>query len=324
MSRPIVLMNRAGFYPPGWVETNWPTLAGLAEIRMTALDGGPELEAEIAGADVLCIRNPFIVSRDVLSIGRKLRGVVMATVGYDQVDVDAASELGIAVANSPGNTTSLSEASILLVLALAKRLPFWMENAQQGVTAPASELGMQVSGKTIGIVGFGRIGAATAALAKALGMTVLAYGPRVKQSDIADIVPLEELLRRSDIVSLHANLNRDTHHMIDAKALSLMKPTAFIVNTARGELIDEPALIDALGSGRLAGAGLDVFEVEPPRTDNPLLSMDNVIATPHRLGHSAETRRQCAVLAEQNILALLRGELPEFTVNRELTWRFAQ
>jgi len=324
LARPIVLMVRAGLYPPGWAKTNWPELAGRAEFAMTPLDSGPELHAEIARADILFIRGPFVVGRDILEAGKKLRGVVMATVGYDKVDLEAASEFGIPVANSPGNTASLAEAAILLVLALAKRLPFWIDTARSGVPAAASVLGMQVGGKTIGIVGFGRIGKATAALAKALGMEVLAYGPRVQHSDLAEVVPLNELLRRSDFVSLHAGLNSDTHHMIDAKALELMKPTAFIVNTARGRLIDEPALVAALESGRLAGAGLDVFEVEPPPADNPLLAMANVIATPHRLGHSPETRRQCAVLAEQNILSLLRGELPEFTVNREFTWRFAQ
>lgn len=323
MSRGVVLMNRAGSYPPGWVETNWPILSKQAEIRMTSLESGPELFAEIAEVDVYLNRNPSAVTREILASGKKLRGVVVASVGYETVDLDAASEFGIAVANSPGNTTSMSEAAILLVLALAKRLAFWEANARSGVPAAASVLGMQVSGKTIGIVGFGRIGQATAATAKALGMDVLAYGPRVKKSDIAEIVTLDELLRRSDFVSLNANLNSDTQHMINADTLSLMKPSAFIVNTARGQLIDEPALIEALNAGRLAGAGLDVFEVEPPRPDNPLLSMDNVIATPHRLGHSAETRRQCAALAEQNILALLRGELPEFTINRDLKWRFA-
>jgi D-3-phosphoglycerate dehydrogenase / 2-oxoglutarate reductase len=316
-------MTRAGFYPPGWIERNWPTLAGLAEIRKTTIDGGPGLLAEVAEADVLYTRNPFLVSRDVLNAGPRLRGVVTAAVGYEKVDVDAANELGIAVVNSPGNTASIAEATILLLLAVAKQLPFWTAAAKTGKAVDPSVAGMELFGKTLGIVGFGRIGRATAAIARALGMTVLAYGPRLEKSDMAEVVPLDDLLRRSDFVSLHAVLTPETRRMIDAQKLALMKPTAFIVNTARGELIDESALVEVLRAGRLAGAGLDVFEVEPPEADNPLLSMPNVIATPHRLGHAAETRRRCAELAEGSILALIRGELPEFTVNRDVSWRFA-
>jgi phosphoglycerate dehydrogenase-like enzyme len=323
MGRPIVLINRAGFYPAGWVEANWPEVSGLVDIAMTSLDDGPDLLSEIARADVLYSRNPFKVGKEILAAGRNLRGVVMASVGFDLVDLEAASEFGIPVANSPGNTTSLAETNILLVLALAKRLPFWVRTARSGVSAPASELSMQVGGKTIGIVGLGRIGKATAALAKALGMEVLAFGPRLRETDLAEVVGLEELLRRSDFVSLNANLNAESHQMIDAEALGLMKPTAFIVNTARGQLIDEAALVAALEAGQIAGAGLDVFEVEPPRADNPLLAMENVIGTPHRLGHSLETRRQCAAISQQNILSFLRGELPEFTINRDFPWRFA-
>jgi D-3-phosphoglycerate dehydrogenase / 2-oxoglutarate reductase len=322
MSRPVVLMSRADFYPSGWVERNWPTLSDAAEIRMTALKSGPELLTEVAGADVLYTRNPFEVSRSVLTAGKKLRGVVTAAVGYEKVDVEAATELGIAVANSPGNTASMAEATILLMLALAKRLPFWMETARSGVAAPPAETSIEAFGKTIGIVGFGRIGKATAALSRALGMKVLAYSRRTETSDLADFVPLDELLGQSDFVSLHASLTPDTRHMIDAAKLALMKPSAFIINTARGELIDEPALVEALRAGAIAGAALDVFEEEPPKADNPLLSMANVICTPHRLGHSVETRRRIAALAEQSILALLHGELPEFTVNRELNWRY--
>jgi D-3-phosphoglycerate dehydrogenase / 2-oxoglutarate reductase len=323
MNRPVVLMTRADFYPEGWAKRTWPTLSKSAEIRMTALKRGTELLAQVADADVLYTRNPFAVSREVLTAGENLRGVVTAAVGYESIDVDAATDLGIAVANSPGNTASMAEATILLLLAVAKRLPFWMETARTGTAAPHDETSMEAFGKTIGIVGFGRIGKATAALARALGMKVLAYGRRAEKSDLADLVPLDELLQRSDFVSLHANLTPQTHHLIDAGKLALMKPTAFIVNTARGELIDEPALVEALRAGRIAGAALDVFEEEPPKADNPLFSMPNVICTPHRLGHSLETRRRIAELAEQSILALLRGELPEFTVNRDLNWRFA-
>lgn len=321
MVQPVILVNRADFYPPGWVEANWPTLSRLAEIRMAAQESGPAFLNDLAEADILYTRNPSTVGRDILAAGKRLRGVVAASVGYEQVDVDAATEFGIAVANSPGNTATMAETTILLVLALAKRLPFWMAVARSGKAAAPAEVSAEVHGKTIGIVGFGRIGRATAVLARAFGMQVLACGPRLQESDLAEVVGLDELLRRSDYVSLQASLNDQTRRMIDAEKLRLMKPTAFIVNTARGAIIDEQALVEALREGRIAGAALDCFEVEPPRADNPLLSMPNVIGTPHRLGHAAETRRRCAELAEQSILALLRGELPEFTVNGNLVWR---
>lgn len=323
MVQPVILVNRADFYPQGWAEANWPTLSGLAEIRMAVQESGPAFLKDLAEVDILYTRNPSIVGRDILAAGTRLRGVVTASVGYEQVDVDAATKFGIAVANSPGNTATMAETAILLVLALAKRLPFWMATAKSGKAAGPAEVSAEVCGKTIGIVGFGRIGRATAALAHAFGMHVLACGRSLQETDLAEIVPLDELLRRSDYVSLHASLNAETHRMIDADKLRLMKPASFIVNTARGAIIDEQALVEALRGGCIAGAALDCFEVEPPRADNPLLALPNVIATPHRLGHAAETRRRCAELAEQSILALLRGELPEFTINRELTWRAA-
>jgi D-3-phosphoglycerate dehydrogenase len=323
MNRPVILLNRSEFYPAGWVEKHWPTLSRRADIRLSAHEGEPEYLDEVAAADVLFARTPRGVDRQILAAGTKLRGVVTATVGYDRIDVAAASEMGIVVANSPGNTDTMAEATILLVLALAKQLPLWLDAARNGTRIASSVVGTEILGKTIGIVGFGRIGRATAARAKALGMNVLAYGPRLSQSDLAEVVSLDELLRRSDYVSLHAVLTSGSRRMIDGAKLALMKPTAFIVNTARGDLIDEAALVEALRDGRIAGAALDVFEVEPPATDNPLLSMPNVIATPHRVGHSAEARRRCAQLAEQSILALLDGRLPEFTINPDVRWRGA-
>jgi len=323
MARPVVLLNRAEFYPPGWIKKHWPTLSRKAEIRLSAHEGEPEYFDEVAAADVLFARTPSGVDRQTLAAGKKLRGVVAATVGYDKIDVAAASELGIVVANSPGNTDTMAEATILLVLALAKQLPLWIDAARNGTRVASSVVGTEILGKTIGIVGFGRIGRATAERAKALGMNVLAYGPRLLRSDLAEVVSLDDLLRRSDYVSLHAVLTSETRRMIDGAGFALMKPSSFIVNTARGELVDEAALIDALRDGRIVGAGLDVFEVEPPTTDNPLVSMPNVIATPHRVGHSAEARLRCARLAEQSILALLDGRLPEYAVNPEINWRGA-
>jgi phosphoglycerate dehydrogenase-like enzyme len=155
-------------------------------------------------------------------------------------------------------------------------------------------------------------------------MRVLAYDPYVTSSDLAELLPLEEVLRQSDFVSLHPVLTPETAHLMDARRLALMKPTAFLINTSRGGVIDEPALIEALRQGKLAGAGLDVFETEPPRTDNPLLQMDNVIGTPHGLSHADESVRRCASMTEENVLAIVDGRLPPYIVNPKVQWRVLQ
>jgi phosphoglycerate dehydrogenase-like enzyme len=155
-------------------------------------------------------------------------------------------------------------------------------------------------------------------------MRVLAYDPYVPTSDLAEMVSLEDVLRQSDFISLHPVLTPETHHLIDAPRLSLMKPTAYLINTSRGGVIDELALIAALQEGQLAGAGLDVFETEPPRTDNPLLHMDNVIGTPHGLSHADESLRRCASMTEDNVLAIVDGHLPPYIVNPKVRWRVLQ
>ena len=176
-------------------------------------------------------------------------------------------------------------------------------------------------GKTLGIVGLGRIGKIVLGFGLALGMRVLAYDPYVPTSDVAELMPLENVLAAADFVSLHPVLTPETFHIINAERLALMKPTAFLINTSRGGVIDEPALIAALQAGQLAGAGLDVFETEPPDPANPLLHMDNVIGTPHGLGHAFESVARCSQMTEDNVLAIVEGRLPPFIVNPRVSWR---
>jgi phosphoglycerate dehydrogenase-like enzyme len=181
--------------------------------------------------------------------------------------------------------------------------------------------GMELRGKTLGIVGLGRIGKIVSGFANALSMRVLAYDPYVPTSDVAELAPLEKVLAASDFVSLHPVLTPETFHMINAERLALMKPSAFLVNTSRGGVIDEPALIAALRAGQLAGAGLDVFETEPPDPANPLLHMDNVIGTPHGLSHAVESVARCSQMTEENVLAIIEGRLPPYIVNPTVSWR---
>jgi phosphoglycerate dehydrogenase-like enzyme len=239
--------------------------------------------------------------------------------------VQAATELGIVVANSPGNSVTVAESTLLLMLALAKQLPMWVAAARAGKEPTQQVRGMELRGKTLGIVGLGRIGTLTAGFARAFGMRVLAYDPYVASSDVAELLTsLEALFRESDFVSLHPVLTPETFHLVNAERLSLMKPTAYLINTSRGGVIDEPALSAALQRGQLAGAGLDVFETEPPRPDNPLLHMDNVIGTPHGLSHADESVRRCASMTEDNVLAIIDGRVPPYIVNPTVRWRVLQ
>src|SRR5690349_19400599 len=278
MARPILVLNCGRYYQDGYFERHWPKLLERCEIKLTDLSEGPELAKILADASVMISRRDF-VGRASLEAAKQLRGIVTGGVGVEKVDVQAATELGIVVANSPGNSVTVAETTLLLMLALAKQMPIWVAAARAGQEPTSGMRGMELLGKTVGLVGFGRIGRLVAGFARAFGMRVLAYDPYVQTSNEAEMVALEDVLRQSDFVSLHPVLTPETFHLVNAERLALMKPTAFLINTSRGGVIDEPALIEALRRGQIAGAGLDVFETEPPALDNPLLAMPNVIAT---------------------------------------------
>jgi D-3-phosphoglycerate dehydrogenase / 2-oxoglutarate reductase len=323
MARPIVVLNCARNYAPGSLEQDMPRLLAQCEVRLTEARDGPDLARELADADVLVARRDY-VGRATLDLAPHVRGIVTPGVGVEKVDVAAATELGIVVANSPGNSVTVAESALLLMLALAKQMPMWVAAARAGTEPTSAMRGMELHGKTLGLVGLGRIGRLSAGFGRAFGMRVLAYDPYVQTSDLAEVVSLEDVLRQSDFVSLHPVLTPETHHLINAARLALMKPTAYLINTSRGGVIDETALITALQQGRLAGAGLDVFETEPPKTDNPLLRMDNVIGTPHGLSHSDESLRRCASMTEDNVLAIVDGRRPPYIVNPQVRWRVLQ
>jgi D-3-phosphoglycerate dehydrogenase len=323
MSRPIVVLNCARNYLPGSLEQDMPRLVEQCEIRLTEAKDGPDLARELADAAVLIARRDY-VGRATLELAGHVRGIVTPGVGVEKVDVAAATELGIVVANSPGNSVTVAESTLLLMLALAKQMPMWVAAARAGTEPTSGMRGMELLGKTLGLVGLGRIGRITAGFGRAFGMRVLAFDPYVTSSDVADLVSLETVLSQSDFVSLHPVLTPETFHLINAERLSLMKPTAYLINTSRGGVIDEPALIEALRQNRLAGAGLDVFETEPPRPDNPLLHMDNVIGTPHGLSHADESLRRCAAMTEDSVLAIIDARLPPYIVNPNVRWRVLQ
>jgi glyoxylate reductase len=235
----------------------------------------------------------------------QLRAIANYAVGYDNIDLAAAQARGIPVGNTPDVLTdATADLAFTLLLAAARRLPEALASVTGGdwlTWDPGRYLGHDVFGATLGIVGMGRIGRAVARRAQGFEMTVVHTG-----SDGG--IPLPELLERSDFVSLHTPLTRETHHLIDAAALRAMKPTAILINTARGPIVDQAALVEALHQGEIAGAALDVTDPEPPPPDDPLLSAPNLIVAPH-IGSATHTAREAmATRAVDNLLAALDGE----------------
>ncbi len=274
-----------------------------------------QLAAEIPGYDALIIRSGVQVTRAVLANVGRLRAIARAGVGVDNVDVDAATAAGVLVMNTPdANTISTAEHTMAMMLALYHRIPAAHQHVAGGQWKRAEFVGHQLAGQTLGIVGFGRIGRAVAARALALDMKVIAHdpfvqGPTAMDGRVAISSDLHAVLRQADCVTLHATLSPQTRGLIGAAELALLKPTATLVNCARGELVDEVALAAALHEGRLAGAAIDVFSQEPP-AGNPLLSAKNIVLTPHIGASTEEAQTAVSVEAVEAVLDyLLRGEI---------------
>lgn len=254
-----------------------------------------------------------------------LRVISRTGIGLDNISIPDATARGIAVCNTPdGPTVSTAEHAIALLFAVAKDLDRTGQDLRNGVRKDFfnESRGVELQGLRLGLVGIGRIGSHVAKIAQAIGMRVAAFDPGVSASQAAAkgierVESLEVLLREADVVSLHAPLSESTRKMINAETLSWMKPTAILINSARGGLIDEPALVAALDEGKLHGAGLDVYEVEPPRPDHPLLSRPNVVCTPHVAGVTGASRDRIWRDAIGQAIAVLRGERIANIVNPE-------
>src|SRR6516162_810297 len=262
----------------------------------TVLTTKETLEAEIADADALIVRSATKVTEDLLAKAPKLRAVGRAGVGVDNINLEAATKRGVLVMSTPGgNSVSVAEHTFALLLSLARQVPRLDRAIHEGRWEKSSAAGTEVRGKTLGLVGLGRIGSEVAVRAQAFDMHVLAYDPFISEAAAHEIsvelVPLDRLLVESDFVSLHTALSPATENLISATNIQKMKEGARIINTARGELVDEGALAEALKSGKLAGAAVDVFSEEPPK-NSPLLGLPNVIATPHVAGSTAEAQQE--------------------------------
>lgn len=278
-----------------------------------------ELQAIIGDYDALIVRSRTKVTADLLQAAGRLQIVARAGSGVDNVDVDAATRRGIVVVNAPdGNTIAVAEHTMGCMLALARHIPAGDAGMKAGGWPKGSLKGIELRGKTLGIVGLGRIGIALARRAAAFDMRIIAYDPYVAADYAArqgiSVVSLEELLRTADFVTIHVPGNEHTRGLIDAGKLALMKPTAHVINCARGGIVDEAALLAALEEGRLAGAALDVFEQEPPGP-SALVTSPKVICTPHLGASTVEAQRSCALDVAEQVLAVLSGKPARYPVN---------
>jgi len=280
---------------------------------------------EVRSVDGLLCLLTDPIDAEVIQAGERLRVISNYAVGYDNIDVPAATARGILVCNTPGVLTeTTADLAWALLMAAARRLieaDGYLRAARWRSWSPELMLGQDVHGAALGIVGLGRIGQAVARRAQGFGMRVLytdlARKPEAEEATGAEFVDLRALLRSSDVVSVHTPLTAETHHLIGAEELALMKPTAVLINTARGSVVDGRALAAALRERRIFAAGLDVFESEPPAPDDPLLKLDNVVIVPHIASASVATRGRMAKMAVDNLLAGLKGERPPYLVNLE-------
>jgi len=268
---------------------------------------------QFADAAAVLTRGRGRMPREALLAGKQLKCVARCGAGTDNIDVATATELGLPVLFSPeGTTFSVAEHAIMLMMAVGRKLTLLDRKVKEGNWEFRNQvgIGLELFGKTLGIVGWGRIGQRTAELARAFGMKVI-YWSAHSRSDIYPFTEIEDLFRQSDIVSISVSLNDNTRNLVNAHLLSLMKPTAILVNTARGEVIDETALAAVLTEKRIAGAGLDVMASEPPPADHPFFKFDNVVITPH-LGTITDVayRRMCVEVADQ-VGKVLKGEKPD-------------
>ena len=278
-----------------------------------------ELLEVIGGYDALVVRSETKVTAAVVNAGKELKVIARAGIGVDNIDLDAATSAGIAVVNAPtGNTVAAAEHTLALMLALSRNIPSAHQSMKEGEWRRSAFMGVEVRDKTLGIVGLGRVGSEVARRAQSFGMRLVAYDPFVAPEYAgrlgAQLLTFDELLSESDFITLHTPLTDSSRNLMSTRQFSLMRKDARLINVARGELIDEAALLEALESGKLAGVALDVFAQEPPE-HSALLEHPKVVVTPHLGASTREAQREVAVEAAEQVLAVLRGEPALSTVN---------
>ena len=321
MTAPLVVVTDSVFPD---LEPAKGTLAELGATLRLADEPTPEAILALARqADGLLVTYAQ-VARDLIEELERCRIIARFGIGVDNVDVEAATRAGIVVTNVPDYCIDeVSDHALALLLALVRKIPFANQEVQAGRWEMQAVVPIhRLRGRTLGLVGFGKIPRALTPKAQAFGLRVITFDPYVSDEVAASLgverVSFDELLRTADYISIHAPLAPDTRHMFNAEAFRKMKPGALLVNTARGPLIDEQALADALDEGRVAGAALDVMPREPPPADSPLLGRDHVILTPHIAFYSEESLIELQTKAAQEVARVLRGDRPRYPVNPQV------
>ena len=272
-----------------------------------------QLLERIQGADILVTKEMPLRAEMIQQFPESVKLICEAGTGYNNIDLEATEKKGITVCNIPAYSSErVAHTAIMMLLNLSSTMQLQMKMLACGnhdnFTGNLQVPHVEVNGKTLGVIGAGHIGRKVIKIAQALDMNILVYSRTVREDEEGiHYVSIEELLKNSDYVSLHCPLTESTRHMINRETLSLMKPSAFIINTSRGALIDETALIEALENAVIAGAGLDVQEVEPPKEDSPLYTMDNVLLTPHMGWKGLETRQRLLSILAENIKKFMEG-----------------
>lgn len=315
--QPVIWMDTQGYAEGRASLEQWARLVAPEDFP------GQTWQASLQQAQAAVATARFVFDAAVLSAAPRLKIIARLGVGYDNVDVEAASTLGICVTITPdGSSQSVAEHTLALMLALARQLPLADRSVRTGDWDRRRRLlGPELSSLTLGVVGLGRIGGRVARMAgQGFGMRVLVYDPYRSEAEIrsnqAEPRPsLVELLAQADVVSLHVPGNAETYHMLSAETLAQMKPGAWLINTARGPVVDESALVAALQSGQVGAAGMDVFEHEPPDPSGPLAVLPNVILSPHSAGLSADSTRRIGLQAAGQVYAVLHDILPEHMLN---------
>lgn len=312
MDKPMKTVVLDGFtLNPG--DLDWSAFKAFGELEVYDRSSPEEALARASSADAVLV-NKVKLGADAIAKLPKLRYVGVLATGYDVVDVKAAKARGIPVCNIPEyGTASVAQTVFAHLLNLAQNIAWHAQTVRDGRWSASKDFCywdyplIELSGLTLGVVGCGRIGRATAAIGRSFGMRVVGFDSHAKSVEGIETLELDELFRQADVVSLHCPLTPETAKLVDARRLALMKPSAFLINTSRGPLVDEAALAEALNAGRLAGAGLDVVSVEPVKPENPLLSAKNCRITPHIAWATTAARRRLMATAASNLGAFLKG-----------------
>src|SRR5512136_1249367 len=281
-----------------------------------------ELCRIIGDYDALLVRSGTEVTAKVIESGKRLRFIGRAGAGVDNIDTDAATRKGIIVANAPeGNTLAATEHTMAMMLSLARNIPQASASLKKKEWKRSKFMGVELNDKVLGIVGFGRIGRELAKRANALDMRCVAYDPFISKERAAqlgvEMMSVEDLFRIADVITVHTPLIKETKHLVNAKSIATMKDGVRIINCARGGIVDEKALYDAIKSGKVAGAALDVFETEPP-LNSELLTLDQVITTPHLGASTVEAQTNVAVSIAKQCISVMEGGPAKYVVNAPL------